>query len=299
MDIQISRDSDFPIRQQLTEQIVFLIATGRLRPGQDLPSVRALARRLKIHHNTVSQAYQDLVSRDWLVRRQGSRMMVRSAEELSDPPASKDLDDLINETIQAARQHGYTVQQLRQRVQERLMAQSPDHILVVSVDDPGMRHLLRVELRENLPYPVEACSLEELSANRSLSAGALVTTPLGLLPDVRTLVSKDRAVVGLTFSEAKEHFNIVRSLERPSLIAVVSVSETFLLTARGLLAPLIGQRHRMREYLLPTQEGEGLEWADVVFCDSITKSRVKSRNLVHYRMVSPKCIERLEEGMKP
>ena len=48
MDIQISRDSDFPIRQQLTEQIVFLIATGRLRPGQDLPSVRALARRLKI-----------------------------------------------------------------------------------------------------------------------------------------------------------------------------------------------------------------------------------------------------------
>ena len=193
MDIQISRDSDFPIRQQLTEQIVFLIATGRLRPGQDLPSVRALARRLKIHHNTVSQAYQDLVSRDWLVRRHGSRMMVRSAEELSDPPTSKDLDDLINETIQAARQHGYTVQQLRQRVQERLMAQSPDHILVVSVDDPGMRHLLRVELRENLPYPVEACSLEELSANRSLSAGALVTTPLGLLPDVRTLVSKDRA----------------------------------------------------------------------------------------------------------
>ena len=80
MDIQISRDSDFPIRQQLTEQIVFFIATGRLLPGQALPSVRALARRLKIHHNTVSQAYQDLVSRDWLVRRHGSRMMVRSAE---------------------------------------------------------------------------------------------------------------------------------------------------------------------------------------------------------------------------
>ena len=43
-----------------------MIATRRLKPEEVLPSVRVLARPHKIHHNTVSQAYQDLVDRDCL-----------------------------------------------------------------------------------------------------------------------------------------------------------------------------------------------------------------------------------------
>ncbi|HUU12394.1 MAG TPA: GntR family transcriptional regulator [Terriglobia bacterium] len=57
MDIRVSKQSEVPVRQQMAEQIVLLIATGNLKPGQALPSVRELARRLKIHHNTVSHAY--------------------------------------------------------------------------------------------------------------------------------------------------------------------------------------------------------------------------------------------------
>src|ERR1039458_1002984 len=78
MDICISKESEFPLRQQLAEQIVFHIATGKLQPGQALPSVRELARRLKIHHNTVSEAYQDLIRRMWLGGRRGSRGAVPS-----------------------------------------------------------------------------------------------------------------------------------------------------------------------------------------------------------------------------
>jgi DNA-binding transcriptional regulator YhcF (GntR family) len=63
MEIRISKESDVPVREQLAEQIVFQIATEKLKPGQMLPSVRELARRLGIHHNTVSHAYQDLVRR--------------------------------------------------------------------------------------------------------------------------------------------------------------------------------------------------------------------------------------------
>src|SRR6516225_11576780 len=76
MDIHIDSSSDVPIRRQLTEQVIFLIATERFKPGDFMPSVRELARRLKIHHNTVSEAYKDLVSRRWLERRRGSRLMV-------------------------------------------------------------------------------------------------------------------------------------------------------------------------------------------------------------------------------
>ena len=68
MQIVVSKDSDVPLRQQLAEQIVFLITTGQLQAGAELPSVRALGRLSKVHHNTVSEAYQDLVRRGWLTR---------------------------------------------------------------------------------------------------------------------------------------------------------------------------------------------------------------------------------------
>ena len=76
MQISLTKNSDVPLRQQLAEQIVFLITTGQLSAGEELPSVRALARQVKVHHNTVSEAYQDLVRRNWLTRRRGSRLTV-------------------------------------------------------------------------------------------------------------------------------------------------------------------------------------------------------------------------------
>ena len=84
MDIRIDTSSDVPIRRQLTEQVIFLIATERLQHGDLLPSVRELARRLKVHHNTVSEAYQDLVRRKWLERRRGSRLFLLDLVERFD-----------------------------------------------------------------------------------------------------------------------------------------------------------------------------------------------------------------------
>jgi DNA-binding transcriptional MocR family regulator len=52
MNISLNQDSDVPLRQELSEQIVFLITTGELRAGEEMPSVRALARRANVHHNT-------------------------------------------------------------------------------------------------------------------------------------------------------------------------------------------------------------------------------------------------------
>jgi len=297
LDIRIIKDSEVTIHEQLVEQIIFLIATGALKPGETLPSVRALARPHKIHHNTVSQAYQDLVDRDWLIRRPGSRMVVRSPGEREYPPRVEDLDDLINVTIQAAQEKGYTLQQLRQRVQERLMALPPDHLLVVS-GDPGMRHLLREELREKLTFPVEACSIDELSLNPELMTGALVVGPPGAMPKIAPLVPKDRSAIPITFSAVDEHVKMIHQLQRPSTIAVVSISEAVLQTARGVLAPVVGERHTIREYLLPAQNLRGLGATDLVLCDLIAYRRVRARNSVPYRLVSPACLEQLSTAME-
>jgi len=297
LDIHIIKDSEVTIREQLVEQIIFLIATGKLQPGEALPSVRGLARPHKIHHNTISQAYQDLVDRDWLIRRRGSRMVVRSPGEREYPPRVEDLDDLINATIRTAKEKGYSFQQLRKRVEERLMALPPDHLLVVS-EDRGLRLLLREELKEKLSFPVESCSTEELSLNPELTMGALVVGPPGSIPKVAPLVPKDRPAISLTFSTVDEHIKTIQELQKPSTIAVVSISQAVLNTARGILAPVVGDRHSMREYLLPCENLRRLEVTDLVLCDMIAHRRVRARKLLPYRLVSPTCLKQLSTAME-
>ena len=297
LDIHIIKDGDVTIREQLVEQIIFLIATGKLTPGEELPSVRGLARPHKIHHNTISQAYQDLVDRDLLIRRRGSRMVVRSPGEREYPPRIEDLDDLINATIKTAKEKGYSFQQLRKKVEERLMALPPDHLLVVS-KDRGLRLLLREELKEKLTFPVESCSTEELSENLDLTMGALVVGPPGSILKIAPLVPKDRPAIPITFSTVDEHIKTIQELQKPSTIAVVSISQVVLNTARGILAPVIGDRHSMREYLLPCENLRRLEVTDLVLCDMIAHRRVRARKLLPYRLVSPTCLKQLSTAME-
>jgi GntR family transcriptional regulator len=60
MNIQIDLRSDIPITNQIVEQIQHQLATGQIRPGDQLPTVRALALDLRVNFNTVARAYRIL-----------------------------------------------------------------------------------------------------------------------------------------------------------------------------------------------------------------------------------------------
>ena len=59
MDIIISNSSGQPIYEQICRQIKGAVATGRLKPGEALPSIRALARDLRISVITTKRAYEE------------------------------------------------------------------------------------------------------------------------------------------------------------------------------------------------------------------------------------------------
>lgn len=297
MQIRISKESEVPIRQQLAEQIAFQIATGRLLPGQALPSVRELARRLKIHHNTVSHAYQDLVRRTWLVRRRGRRIVVRALTGGGGTEQGEDLDALIQRLVRVARDSGTSLQELRERVRRRLLAEPPDHLLVVDQEE-GLRRLLREELQEAVPWPVECCSRDELAKNPSLAIGALVVSPQYAYDDVVCLVPGSGFTVAIAFSAADEHVERIHQLEHPSVIAVVSISPGFLRTALGLLAPAAGKRHSVLAYGLPLEDGASLRAADLVFCDSFAIREVEHPRAVHYRVIDPKSLAYVSTAME-
>ena len=62
MMFQIDFKSGKPVYLQLVDQIRYAAASGSLRPGDPLPSIRPLAEELRVNRNTVAKAYAELES---------------------------------------------------------------------------------------------------------------------------------------------------------------------------------------------------------------------------------------------
>lgn len=280
-----------PLRQQLSEQIVFLITTGELHAGEEMPSVRALARRTKVHHNTVSKAYQDLVRREWLTRKRGSRLVVGISASKGQQ-SELGLDELINETIRVAKSLGYSLQTLRNRVREHLIEERADHLLVVE-HEAGIRKIIQREIEEKVHWRVECCSYIDIVREQGLAIGAQVLAPTYMTGSLARFVPVHRPCFSIEYSGSKDYLAVIRDLQAPSNIAVVSVSESLLKTARSLLAPSIGREHTYQDLLLSTDQVVDMRGVDLVFCDSITLSLVSCNRKVRYQLVSADCLKEL------
>ena len=71
ISMQIDRDSGIPLYVQIERQIELLIQQGVLKPGDPMPTVRALAVQLAINSNTVSRVYRDLQHAGVLILKRG------------------------------------------------------------------------------------------------------------------------------------------------------------------------------------------------------------------------------------
>src|SRR5258708_28007102 len=89
-----ARGSEVPIREQLVTQVILGILSDDLAPGQRLPSTRVLARRFRLHPNTVSAGYRQLERERWVEFRHGSGVDVRARKPEFPPPPSLPLHSL-------------------------------------------------------------------------------------------------------------------------------------------------------------------------------------------------------------
>src|ERR1051325_9976933 len=71
MLIRVEASSGIPIPRQIVDQIRAACASGTLKPGDRLPSVRELARQITVNQNTVLRVYERLTSEGLLERRHG------------------------------------------------------------------------------------------------------------------------------------------------------------------------------------------------------------------------------------
>jgi len=110
-----SRDKDISIRDQLTTQLMLGIVTGELPPGAGLPSTRALARRFKLHPNTVSAVYRQLEQQRWVESVRGSGVYVRGEGKDTKKARRETLDHLALDFVRSALRLGVSVVEVRQQ----------------------------------------------------------------------------------------------------------------------------------------------------------------------------------------
>jgi DNA-binding transcriptional regulator YhcF (GntR family) len=102
MFLRIEKGSAVPISRQIAEQIATLCASGSLRPGERLPSVRELARELAVNQNTILRVYERLVGERLLEMRHGQGTFVAARAKRGQLAVHR--ERLVDELRQIARQ---------------------------------------------------------------------------------------------------------------------------------------------------------------------------------------------------
>jgi GntR family transcriptional regulator len=85
MFLPVDPNSGLPVYRQIIDQVRRMMVSGRLAPGERLPSIRDLAMQLHINPLTVGRAYGDLEREGLIEMRRGLGMYVRVQERLIRP----------------------------------------------------------------------------------------------------------------------------------------------------------------------------------------------------------------------
>jgi GntR family transcriptional regulator len=120
MHIRVSPTDGAPIYLQIVNQVKYLVAAGRLTPGEELPPIRTLAERLMINPNTVARAYRELEVAGVVVKRGTTGTFVSaSGSPLARKERIRILTDRIDALLAESRQLGFQSDELIDLVRRR------------------------------------------------------------------------------------------------------------------------------------------------------------------------------------
>ena len=120
MQIKISPTDGVPIYLQIVNQIKYLVSSGRLTAGEELPPIRVLAERLVINPNTVARAYRELETAGIVEKRRTAGTYIT---DQGSPLARRERLKIITERVDAllaeARQMGVDIEEVIKLLERR------------------------------------------------------------------------------------------------------------------------------------------------------------------------------------
>jgi DNA-binding transcriptional regulator YhcF (GntR family) len=248
LNLWFVHSSEVSLPEQIVTQVRMAVLAGDLQPGERLPSVRGLARRFGLHHNTVSAAYRRLEQEGLVSLRRGSGVYVRTGSGASDSiagvgilddgrkirraPAESDLERMLARTAKLAEALGISADEMQDRLRAALLRSREPRIERVVLIEPD-EELLRIaiaELRAALPLPVQGCGTVG-----SQKAGTLLAALPSHADAVRQSVGDKALFVALRIRSAAGSLAVHLPGPKTELIGLVSRWPRFLEIGRTML----------------------------------------------------------------
>lgn len=299
MEIVLNRKGGVPVRDQLVAQLELRILAGDFAPGERLPSVRSLGRRLRLHANTISAAYRRLEASGHVEMRRGAGVFVREAGATT-LESARSLDEMIQVALLAGRRKGYSAAEIRAAVKHWLDAPPPSK-LVAADKSRSMAELLAAEARAVSPLPVEALDLQAVAADPGRLEGALTVSLPYHLAALRRAAPR-AVVLTVTLEVGPGTRKAIRDVATGGLLLVVSHSEAVLPFADKLVRSLRGDDLLVETRLLRDRTWRRLlPAADLVFVDALSAeavSRNRPRGVLAFRVLGDSALARVARAAR-
>ena len=121
IEFKLDLKSGVPFHRQIVDQIRYGIASDRLMPGEQLPTVRELAVNLQVNPNTVRKAYSELEILGILDTQQGTGTFVSDQQvKIGEAEKERMLHQICDELVARGHQYGFTLREIVTEMQRRL-----------------------------------------------------------------------------------------------------------------------------------------------------------------------------------
>ncbi|HEV8130800.1 MAG TPA: GntR family transcriptional regulator [Acidobacteriota bacterium] len=157
----VDKDCGLPLYEQVKGQLLSGLYTGKLKPGDRLPSVREMARHASINLKSAQRIYQKLSQENYVEIHKASGVFVRERDQQTyDRMRRKAIHKLISETLDRARGLGISAEQLRRLIENFSTGKNLRRIVLTVVDHEEEADIFSSEIRERVaPADVYVLSL--------------------------------------------------------------------------------------------------------------------------------------------
>jgi GntR family transcriptional regulator len=122
---RLNPSSGVPLYLQLMEQVKHAVETGALRPGDQLPTIRALAQELVMNSNTVVRAYRELEHEGIVELRHGLGAFISDSVEARGKSIHK-AQAIVQSAVERLQSLGVTEQEMRRLFENELALMQPE-----------------------------------------------------------------------------------------------------------------------------------------------------------------------------
>jgi len=297
MKLWISKNSEVLVHDQLVAQITLGIASNDLVPGERLPSTRELARRFRIHQNTVSAAYRRLAEQGLVTLKKGSGVYV--ANSGGPDPRPETLNDLFARFLDEAARLGYSRSRIREVIDQGLAENNIRRVLVAESDE-RLREIIVSEIEMATGVSTVGVATEDLqpcSIDDDVKVVAMADeqSKLDQVPDVNGRC---------TYLEPNSVPEAMKGQTRPSadkLTAIVSGWEKFVTLARlFLLAAEVDPESIITRSTGDPDWRKACEQASMIICDSLTARQFDGDDRVRvFPLISRDSLDALRRSICP